>query len=330
MGTTKLVDKVKYSLIQPHYSNVGIEFNSDCLRLAAVDASAGKIQVTHLDSEPLARGVIDINPFKPNILNFESLTSSLKNLWSRNTAKDSDVCLLLQDRAALTFNLVLESAAASHQEFQDLIRFKLKKNVPFRIEESHISYFNPAGISDDSATNLWVTVMHGQVLQQYEKFLRSAIDVECGLVDLATLNEMNLAHQQIKAANLQQNDLLYVNLNLDYVSIAITQKGKLTFYRTRALEKQNGIVQEALAEIHPTTMYYLDKLGGQNLGAVFIYSIDHSDELAAQIQQELGMNASVLNIDAFTGTRFDSSNSMAYRNFVPLVGLLVSRKVEFA
>src|SRR5215831_6903114 len=138
MADTKLVDKIKYSLVEPNYPEIGIEFNSDCIRLAAVQSSGGKIQVTHLDSEPIASNVIDINPFKPNILNLESLTAALKNLWSRSTAKDSDVCLLLQDRAALTFNLVLESSATSHQEFQDLIRFKLKKNVPFRIEDSHI------------------------------------------------------------------------------------------------------------------------------------------------------------------------------------------------
>jgi len=330
MSKLPLIEKIKYTLVQPHYPEVGLEFNTDSIRLASVESMKGRLHVTHLDSEPLPAGSMDINPFKQNILSLEPVAEALKALWSRNRKKESKVSLLLQDRAALTFNLILESASANAQEFQDLIRFKLKKSVPFRIEEAHIGFFNPAGLPDSSGTNFWVTLIHNSVLHQYEKLIESTIDSECGLVDLVTLNAMNLCHEEIKRSNLQQQDLLYVNLNQDYISIAITQKGNLVFYRNRALEKQDEILDEALAEIHPTTMFYVDKLAGQNLAEVFIYSPAKSEELRDRIEKELALKASILSIESFAGNRFDLSNKDFISMYAPLIGLLVSRKVEFA
>ncbi len=328
MIKTPLLDRLKYQLMQPHYPEIGLEFNSDSIRLAVVDVVKKQIEVSHLDSEPIAPGVLDINPFKPNILSLEPLTQALRALWSRNRKRDSKICMLLQDRVALTFNLNLEAAASGAQEFMDLIRFKLKKSVPFRIEESRINYFTPSGVPDTSGTNFWITLMHHSVLQQYESFVQSAIDVECGLVDLATLNAVNLSHE-ITRSNPRQQDLLYVNLNDNYISIAITQKGNLVFFRSRALEKQNGILEEALAEIHPTTMFYLDKLSGENLSEVFVYSPSYAEDLCARVHGDLGLKSSILTIDPYLGVRFDTSNKRLLWNFVPLVGLLVSRKVEF-
>lgn len=329
MRKTSLASKLKYMLVDPHYPNVAIEFNSDALRLAVVGVEKGMLFVQHLDSEKLPPGTLDISPFKPNINSLEAAAEALKSLWSRNRFKSSRICLLLQDRAALSFHLTMEHPAGNHQDCLELIRFKLKKNIPFRIEEAHINYFSPAGAPDYAATALWATVVNHGVLHQYEQFIQSSIDAECGLVDLATFNVMNLAHSEIKKGGLQEEDFLYVNLNRDYLSVAITQKGKLAFYRSRGLEGHNGVLEEAIAEIHPTTVFYVDKLSGEKMSRAFVYSVENADDLAARIESDLGLQSVILSIEPFSGTRFDAGNQNLLRSFTPLVGLLVSRKVGY-
>ncbi len=316
--------------MDPHYPDVGIEFNSDSIRLAVIAAEKGKIHVRHLDEEKLPAGAVEITPFKPNILSLEGAAEALRKLWSRSRLRASKVCVLLQDRSALTFNVSLENPASRPEECIDLIRFKLKKSVPFRMEDAQISYFNDHGIPDHSNPNLWSVLINNQVLHQYEEFIKSAIDSECGLVDLSTFNIMNLAHAEIARSKLEDQDLLFVNLNRDYISLAITQKGRLSFYRSRDLERQNGVLEEALEEIHPATLFYVDKLEGTALSRAFVYASENAEVLCARMDQELQLPATVLSVADFSGTQMDAGNRKMLQSFAPLVGLLVSRRVEFA
>jgi type IV pilus assembly protein PilM len=323
------LQRLKHTLNEPNFSNVGIEINSDSIRLAAIGVDNNRISVQHLDAEALSPGAVEITPFKPNINSIETVAEALKRVWGRNRFKNSKVCLLVQDRAALTFNVTLEHAAGSSAECLDLIRFKLKKSVPFRIEDAQISYFNVLGQPDHTDTNLWVTVISHPVLQQYEEIIQSSIDSECGLVDLNTFNLMNLADARIREDGLSDADLLYVNLNHDYISIAITQKSNLMFYRSRALTKEDGILEEALQEIHPATMFYVDKLGGAELARVFLYAVDDAQALHSSVQDRVGLSAEILSIDAFTVNRFDPTNAPMIQSFAPLVGLIISRRLEY-
>jgi type IV pilus assembly protein PilM len=330
MTTASFGEKVKYEMMEPHYSSIGIEFNSESVRLAVVRADRGKPVVLHLDSEKLPEGAMEINPFKANIHALEPVAAALKNLWARNSYKASRVCLMLQDRSALVFNLAMEHAAKNHGECLDLIRFKLKKNVPFRLEEAQISYFNSAGSMDYSSLNLWVLVLNHALLHQYEQFVQSALDVEVGLVDLASLGMMNLAHPGIRSRGLADKDLIFVNLNPDYLSLAITQKSNLTSFRTRPLDAGVSAVEAAMEEIHPTVMYYHDKLAGEALTGAFVHSVENLEDLCAQIESRTQIPALPVSIEPYAGGRFDSSQPEYLRGYAPLAGMLLSRMVEFS
>ena len=320
MAKTSFVETWKHLFNEPVYPNVGIELNSDCIRIASVRARNGQIHVEHMDSAPLPPGKVQVSPFKPNIVELEPVAEALRQLWARNRTRSPKVCLLVQDRTAIAFPVTLESAPANPQECVELLRFKLKKSIPFRVEDAQISYFMDSGQSDFRSSNLWVSVMNSQVLHQYEELIQSVTGSECGLVDLTTFNFMNLAHSEIQTNGWQQEDHLYINLNRDYISLAITQKEKLMFFRSREMERQNGVVEEAMAEIHPAMMFYQDKLAGQQFERAFVYAVDRGEELSRSLEQTHKLKTVVLN---------PVPSSREARVFAPLLGLLMSRKVEF-
>jgi type IV pilus assembly protein PilM len=309
----------KHLLTEPVYPSVGIEINSDCIRLATVAARKGKVQVDHLDTVPLPSDSVHINPFKPNVVEWEPVAAALKEIWARNRNRPPKICLLLQDRTALPFQVNLESPPANHRECMDVIRFKLKKSVPFRIEDARISYFLDSGAHDFNSVNLWVTIMSPQVLRQYEELIQATVGSECGLVDLSTFNLMNLAHSEIRSQGWDSDDHLYINLNRNYISLAITQKERLMFFRSRELERRNGILDEAMAEIHPTILFYLDKLGGKQFAREFVYALERPEELTRMLEQNHHLKTVLLN---------PASSIRDSRLFAPLLGLLMSRKVE--
>jgi len=321
MPKESLVTRWKHKFTEPAYPNVGIEINSDCVRLAAVGVQNGKIQIQQLDSVPLPSDAVQINPFKPNILEIEPVAVALKDMWMRSRYRSPKICLLVQDRCALAFSLAIESRPENREECVELIRFKLKKSIPFRIEDAQINYFQDSGAPDYHSLNLWVTVMNPQVLHQYEEVIRASLGSDCGLVDLSTFNLMNLAHAEIQSRNLQMEDHLYINLNRNYISLAITQKDHLVFFRSRELEHHNGALQEAMEEIHPTMMFYQDKLSGTGFARAFVYALEGGDELCKSLEQTHQIRGTTLSPDG--SSRGDT------REFAPLLGMLMSRKPEF-
>lgn len=329
MAQVAFAERLQHLLMSPQYPDVGIEFSSDCIRLAISGTQKGKPVLVHLDQEPLPAGALDVNPFKPNIQSMEAVANALKLLWNRSKVKPSRICLLLQDRAALTFHVALEHPAKNPGDCLELIRFKLKKSVPFRIEDSHLTYFTASGTQDYSAAAHWTVVLNQLVLHQYEQFVQSTIGAECGLVDLATFNFMNLAHGAIRDGGLIDQDVFYINLGRDSISVAISQKQDLMFFRSRALDSTSDRWQQALEEIHPAMLYYVDKLGGQALARAFVHAEDNAEQLSAEVEKQFGVQSTTLKLEPYSGLRFDTSNSIGLEPFVPLAGLLITRKVNF-
>jgi type IV pilus assembly protein PilM len=320
MSNQPFFSKWKQMFTEPAYPNVGIEINSDCVRLAAIGVQGGKIQIHQQDTVPLPSDAVQINPFKPNIVDLEPVAGALKDLWMRNRYRSPKVCLLIQDRSALAFSVTLESRPENREECVELIRFKLKKSIPFRIEDAQVNFFQDSGIPDYQSANLWVTVMNPQVLHQYEEIIRASLGSDCGLVDLSTFNLMNLANAEIQSKGWQSEDHLYINLNRNYISLAITQKDRLVFFRSRELEHHNGALEEAMEEIHPTMMFYQDKLSGAGFARAFVYALESGDDLCKQLQQTHQIHGTFLNPP---GALRES------KEFAPLLGLLMSRKPEF-
>jgi type IV pilus assembly protein PilM len=329
MAQVPFAERLRHLLVSPQYPDVGIEFSSDCIRLAVSGTHKGRPALVHLDQEPLPAGALDVNPFKLNIQSMEAVANALKLLWNRSKMRPSRICLLLQDRAALTFHVTLEHPAKSPTDCLELIRFKLKKSVPFRIEDAQLTYFTASGTQDYSAAIHWTVVLNQQVLHQYEQFVQSTIGAECGLVDLATFNFMNLAHGAIRDGGLNDQDVFYVNLGRDSISVAISQKQDLMFFRSRALDSTSDRWQQALEEIHPAMLYYVDKLGGQTLACAFVHAEDNAEQLSEEVEKQFGVRSSTLKLERYSGLRFDTSNSMVLEQFVPLAGLLITRKVDF-
>jgi type IV pilus assembly protein PilM len=99
-------------------------------RLAAV-RWARNGSVDDIAIEPLPPGAIVPSAVETNLVNADALRTAISIVCKRLRAKDEDVAMLLPDPVIRVFVRHFEEFPRSQQEALPMLRWKLKKSVPF-------------------------------------------------------------------------------------------------------------------------------------------------------------------------------------------------------
>src|ERR1017187_9799035 len=145
---------------------------------------------TELDFHPLKPGVLAITPLKDNVVMPDELSIAVRELAPQNgNRKRRDVALILPDYSSRIAVLDFDNFPSDTKEQLSLIRFRIKKSVPFDVEAAAISYFvQPA---EGKKFDVVVVVAPLEVISRYEAPFRSA-GMNPGLVTTSSLAALNL------------------------------------------------------------------------------------------------------------------------------------------
>ena len=175
--------------------------------------------------------------------------------WIRSNRRERSVSLILPDTTARVFVLDFDSLPAKLEEAISVLRFRLRKMVPFDVEHAAISYQVLTQNSSSAAAGslkALVTVMPGATLAEYETAVRAA-GYEPGAVlpsSLATLAGID----SIEA-------VLAANLTSAALTTSITLGNDLLLYRTIELPADNAArVDEVQRSIAVAAAWFEDKL----------------------------------------------------------------------
>src|ERR1700726_1044493 len=117
----------------PHFA---IEFSPD--RIAAARWKGNSVDEFTVETLPPAALVP--SAVEPNIINASALKTAMANIVSRLRAKDHEVALILPDPVVRVFVQHFDEFPRSPQEAIPMLRWKLKKSIPFEADETVISY----------------------------------------------------------------------------------------------------------------------------------------------------------------------------------------------
>jgi Tfp pilus assembly PilM family ATPase len=162
----------------------------------------------------------------------------------------------------------------------------MRRAVPFRLSEAALSYQILDGETSGGVT-LLVALARQSLVEQYEQALAGA-GSRPGLIDLCTLNLLNLCRPQIEAAAREGGDVALLNCTGSYFSLIIVRKSRLIFFRCKSYsvgDDQPGAVDGLLArEVSSSFSYYEEKLAGQGIAAVLVRSAAQPfDEVASSL-----------------------------------------------
>jgi type IV pilus assembly protein PilM len=215
-------------------------------------APAGKRggQGATLAFAPLNAGALTAGLKTPNLADRAAVVAALESALNATSAREKDLTVVVPDAAARVLLLDFDTLPARRQEALPVVRFRLRKMVPFDVETAAVSY--QAMAQKEAHMSVLVTVMPGDVLEEYEAAVREA-GYEPGAVLPSTL--------AAAAALSGENAALMVNHTPDSVTTAVTNGNEMLLHRTMDLPADENAREEEMAQAVITTLaWYEDTL----------------------------------------------------------------------
>jgi type IV pilus assembly protein PilM len=215
----------------------------------------------------LAPGCVVPDLTENNLRERNSVVNALREALENVGGRSRDVVAVLPDAAVRVVLLDFETLPAKPQEAESVVRFRLRKSLPFDVDKAKVSY---QAQSSPTGMRVVAAVALNSVVEDYE-----AAFVEAGFTPGVVLPSMLAALGSAPA----EHATLVVKVDVRTTSIAILDNQQLLLFRT--LENTRGVAinGEQLAEdVYPSVVFFQDTYS-TNIGQIFVAGV--SDMAAA-------------------------------------------------
>ncbi len=216
---------------------------------SAAAVRSGQLRPGDFSIEPLPVGALLPSPVEPNIVLPDAIRAALRAVLGRSGARGEAVALLIPDQAVRVFVLHFEKFPRLADEAVPLIRWRLKKSVPFDVEETVVSYMpQPA---EKSGVEVLVALARTRIVRQYEELVESAGAIP-GVVLGSTLAALPLVEDDRPA--------LLARLSGTTLTTVIVGGERLAVYRSTDVgaDVSRLAPQALLDELFPALAYSSD------------------------------------------------------------------------
>jgi type IV pilus assembly protein PilM len=267
--------------------------------------------------ETLPQGAIVPSAVESNIGNPAAVKLAVGNAFTRLKAKDEDVALILPDPVIRVFVQHFDEFPRSAQEAEPMLRWKLKKSVPFEVDETLISYMRQSPRED--GVDIVTALARLRIVREYEA-LAEAVELRPGVVLSSSLAAITLLDDQ--------KPTLLARVSENSLTTVIVREGVLCGYRCTELPAQGLELtpQMLLEEIYPVAAYYQDTWR-EGVQAVSLTGLGpRLPEFVPPFQEEFRCEISSLLHSAVAGGRVhDDVRPLAERELEGLVGWAMHR-----
>ncbi len=204
--------------------------------------------------ERLPEGALEVSSIEDNVRQAEAILPVLGSVagpkaGAPKSAKRRTAAVLLPDACARVSVLDFDGFPAVPAEQLALVRFRVKKTIPFDIDSAAVGYFIQPSAAKGKTDVVAVTVAL-EVLARYEALFRNA-GFQAGDVTVSSLAMLNL----YKA----QEPTMLAKLAGKTLTVMVVAAGKLRLFRCLTLEQ--GGPDEIRSILYPTFAYAEDELG---------------------------------------------------------------------
>src|SRR6266446_2509165 len=199
--------------------------------------------------ESLPAGALVPSAVETNIVNSAAVKTALANVCERLRAANEDVVMILPDTVIRVFVQHFEDFPRSAAEAEPMLRWKLKKSVPFEADETVISYMRQA--PRETGIDVVTALARLRIIREYESLAEGAglhpgVVVSSSLAAIAILDD--------------EKPTLLARVSGSSLTTAIVRTGVLCGYRCTELPAYGTDLtpQMLLEEIFPVAAYYQD------------------------------------------------------------------------
>lgn len=224
---------------------------------------------------PLKPGVVSPSPLRDNVLLPDELTLAVRSIAGSNgSRKRRDAALILPDNCARIAVLDFDEFPSDRKEQLSLVRFRIKKSIPFDVESAALSYWaQPAG---GKKHDVIVAVAPLEIVTRYEAPFRAA-GLAPGFVTVSALAALELVNERALTIVAKRTGRVLTVLVLD--------KGLLKL--VRCLEMVSADVAEVAGDLYPTFVFVEDHFGARAEKLLLCGFGDRSEDARRCFQSEL-------------------------------------------
>jgi type IV pilus assembly protein PilM len=233
----------------PHPSLV-IEISSTHVAAAQWSKVGGHLEAHAI--EPLPIGAVMASPVDANVIQPEAVRSALRKVLNRVPPRGAPMVLLIPDPVVRVFILPFETLPRSADEALPLLRWRLKKSVPFDVDETVVSWMRQTG--KEGALEVVAAVARQRIVREYEDLVEP-LDVKSRVILSSTLSTLPLLPAS--------GSTLLVRMSGKTMTTVIVRDSNLSIYRSTEMASDPSAldVQAMLDEIFPAVAFYQDTWG---------------------------------------------------------------------
>jgi type IV pilus assembly protein PilM len=198
---------------------------------------------------PFDAGVLLVSPAHDNIHQPHAVRDVIGAIAPPNGHRKRRAALILPDYCARIAVLDFDNFPTDPAEQLALLRFRMKKSVPFDVDSAIVSYAAQPRKKDKEKIEVLAAVMSAEIVGRYEAPFRAA-GFHPGLVTTSSLAALNLMQpEQIT---------MLVKLNGRILSVLVLDGSVIKL--ARCVEMDAGRPEEIETVLHPTVAYIEDEL----------------------------------------------------------------------
>ena len=250
---------------RPSLPDVAVQFSRDRFTVVRVvpGEKGAPPKLTHLVSRETERGTVSPKIDGPNVSAPADVARELGKVLDQlpERKKLTRISVLLPDSSAQVALLTQRELPRSPRQATEVIRWQVKKRVPFRVEDARLPFQRFA--LQDGSERVMVAVALESVIGQYEQIV-SSLGLHAGMVGLSTLSLADLVGGKDENAG----DRALINLTTERMTVMVLRDDVPLFYRSKSLihdlrEESERAHQEIQRELVSTVAYYRDRLAGK-------------------------------------------------------------------
>ncbi len=245
-------------------------------RVVAGRANEGAQTLEAASAQALPDGALVPGLQQTNVNAREALVSALREALSAIAGRSRDICLVIPDATTRIMLLDFDTLPAKPEEADAVVRFRLKKSLPFEVEHAAVS-FDPQGTADPVRLVAAVTPRH--VLEEYESLVRDA-----GYNPGAVLPSMIASLGVVEGSR----PTMVIKVERGTTTFAIVDNNQLLLHR--ALENGGSAVSgESLVDDVNTSLVYFEDRYSVGVDRVLVTGV----ESAQALQEALSATANI-------------------------------------
>ena len=270
-------------------TSLGVEISPAGVAFALLEGTAAVPHLERVAFAPFAAGTVRCSLREPNIQDPKAFVDCFQGAHNLLLHRSKRLSLTLPDSVGRIMLLDMEGRFKNRAEGLDMIRWKLKKNIPFDAADTHLDY-QLLNIRENGEMALLVALVSRAVIGQYEEVLTTP-GFTPARIDFNSFNLYRIFDLRLTLLD----DCLFIFYYNNSLGIMAYYNGVPEFIRVKELSGTQAVGDRVFMEINNSLLVYRERFPERNTANVFcIAPPDAASAFCGMVAESAGSEATLL------------------------------------